>query len=180
MTGAGRAYAAAAAALVLALGAGCSSSPQPAAPRGAAPIQTGWQGCEHAGAFADPESDAAPPPSGGVPSGFAATSVVLCVAETGVDADGDVVVLRAVERTSTEVRPLLTYLAQPDESPSDDPCTADGWVMPPMVLVDDAGRFVYPEIPVDGCGKPLGWYDRDARPLVWNRLTYTDRVVRTR
>ena len=49
-----------------------------------------------------------------------------------------------------------------------------------LMLVDDAGRFVYPEIPVDGCGKPLGWYDRDARPLVWNRLTYTDRVVRTR
>ncbi|WP_157719875.1 hypothetical protein [Microlunatus sagamiharensis] len=106
--------------------------------------------------------------------------MVLCEAETGVDADGKVVVLRGVERTSTEVRPLLTYLAQPDERPSPDPCTLDGWVMPPMVLVDDAARFVYPTIPVDGCGKPLGWYDRDARPLVWDRLTYTDRVVRTR
>lgn len=182
MTRAGRVVAAGAAALVLALGGACSTSSEPAAPRDEAPIQTGWQGCEHAGAFADHDSgsDAAPPPSGGVPSGFAATSVVLCVAETGVGADGDVVVLRGVERTSTEVGPLLTYLAQPDERPSDDPCAADGWVMPLMVLVDDHARFVHPAIPVDGCGKPSGWYDRDARPLVWDRLTYTDRVVRTR
>lgn len=180
MTRAGRVRAAGAGALVLSLGAACSSSPLPSAPRDAAPIQTGWRGCDHAGAFADPETDAVSPPSGGVPSGFAATSVVLCVTETGVDAAGDVVVLRGVERTSIEVRPLLAYLAQPDERPSGDPCTADGWVIPPMVLVDDAARFVYPAIPVDACGKPLGWYDRDLRPLVWDQLAYTDRVVRTR
>ena len=47
-----------------------------------------------------------------------------------------------------------------------------------VVLLDADDRYVAPAIPVDGCGKPLGWGDRDRDRLAWLTLPYTDRVVR--
>ena len=111
-----------------------------------------------------------------MPSGFAPVTVVLCQEGGTPDAAGDPV--GGLERTSTEVGPLLTYLDQPSKRPSDGPCTADGWLAPWLFLLDADDRYVAPAIPVDGCGKPLGWGDRDRDRLAWLTLPYTDRVVR--
>ena len=51
----------------------------------------------------------------------------------------------------------------------------DGWTAPWLFLLDADGRYVAPRIPVDGCGKPLGWYRE--RGTAWGVLAYSDRVV---
>lgn len=173
MTRAGRAGATGVALLVLALVGACSTLALPAAPPTPAPVHPVWPGCAALGAFADP--GVGPVDVGGVPSGFSATTVVLCEESERQDARGDTIEV-GLERTSTGVGPLLTYLAQPSERPSDGACTADAWLAPWLFLVDGGGRYVAPAIPVDGCGKPLGWYeDRDR--LAWQTIAYTDRVV---
>lgn len=108
-----------------------------------------------------------------MPPGFAATRVVLCEDGERTDAAGDTVGVD-LERTSTEVEPLLTYLAQPDGRPTQQACSADGWVAPRLFLVDADGHYVVPRIPLDGCSKPLGWRDHPG----WTSLRYTDQVVR--
>jgi len=177
VTRAGRACAAAAVALVLAPATACSVLQGPAAPRTPAPVQAAWPGCEAVGAFVD---DRAPEltGAGAVPDGFTATRVVLCTTADREDAAGAEVSVE-LERSSADVGPLLTYLARPSERATDGPCTADGWLGPWMFLLDDAGRYVVPAIPVDRCGKPLGWSDREAEPFAWEKLAYTDRVLRT-
>jgi len=125
------------------------------------------------GAGAFDRQDGLPPAGGSVPVGFVAESVVLC---WDTDVPGD---RAGVERTSSDVAPLLNYLSRPSEEPSDGPCTADGWLPPWLFLLDDHGRYVVPEIPVDGCGKPFGW-DVEPTGLVWLTLPYDDRVVPAR
>jgi hypothetical protein len=142
--------------------------------RAPAPVQVSWPGCAAVGAFLDDRGQG-PSGVGGVPSGFAPVRVVLCQDGHDPDAAGDPAG-GGLERTSTEVGPLLTYLDQRSERPSEGPCTADGWLAPWLFLVDADDRYVAPAVPVDGCGKPLGWEDRDR--LAWLTLPYTDRVVR--
>ncbi|MGI3786309.1 MAG: hypothetical protein ACRYG2_36660 [Janthinobacterium lividum] len=176
MTRAGRTGAAGAALLVLALVGSCSTAAGPAAPRTPAPVGASWPGCTGVGAFDDPNGRGGPAGPGGVPDGFAARTVVLCEVGERTNARGDTVSVD-LERTSTQVGPLLTYLARPSEPPSAGACTADGWVAPWLFLLDAGGHYVAPAIPVDGCGKPLGWYDDRDRPA-WATPAYTDRVVR--
>ncbi len=171
MAGPGRVRTAAAVALVLALSSACSAL---AAPRTPAPVQASWPGCEALGAFVTDRGQQ-PSGQGGVPSGFTPDRVVLCEREVRTTAAGEVGV--ELERSATDVGPLLIYLARPSERSSNGPCTADGWLAPWLFLLDADGRYVAPEIPVDGCGKPFGWYD-DRDHLAWQRPAYTDRVVR--
>ena len=169
MSGRGRGGAAAAVLLVLALAPGCSPATLPPPPP--APVHDAWPGCAGVGAFDDRDGSTVAPSEGAVPDGFAPVSVVLCE-----DRSTDTV-RTGLERTSTEVAPLVAYLARPSEAPGDGPCTADGWVRPWLFLVDGSGRHVAPTIPVDACSKPLGW-DAERDPPAWATLPYTDRVVR--
>ena len=164
-------------ALVLALLGGCSATAQPVAPRPPASVQVAWPGCA---AVKDGRDDPYVERAGvgGVPEGFVATAAVLCEQSEREDATGSTVGVD-LERTANDVGPLLAYLAQPDERPTSGACTADGWAPPTLYLLDTGGGYVAPAIPVDGCGKPLGWEHRDAG-LAWETLPYTDRVVRTR
>lgn len=172
MRPAGRAGTAGAVLLVLALGGACTAF---APPRRPAPVQASWPGCAAVGAFVDDRGQG-PTGVGGVPAGFTPTTEVLCDQGERQTAAGDTVGVD-LERTSTEVGPLLTYLAQPSKRTSSGACTADGWLPPWLFLVDASGHYVAPQIPVDGCGKPLGWYvDRDR--LAWETSPYSDRVVR--
>ena len=181
MTGAGRAGTVGAVLLALALGA-CSAPaddpyvPPPLAPRTPAPVSSGWPGCQAVGAFTDPGGGVPPAPWGSVPNGFVPQRAVLCQTTTRDDPAGSSAGTRTVrlERTATDLAPLLTYLARPDEPPVDGACSADAWLPPWLFLVDAQGRYLRPAIPVDGCEKPLGWYeDRDRMP--WLTLAYTDR-----
>ena len=159
-----------------ALAAGCSSAAQPAAPRTPAPVGDTWPGCEAVGAFAEPHGGGGPQRLGGIPTGFGATRAVLCEAGQRTNAHGDTVAVD-LERTATEIGPLLTYLAQPDERPTNGACPAIAVLPPWLFLLDDAGRYVAPAIPRDECGLPIGWSDP---PSVWASLSYTDRVLRER
>jgi hypothetical protein len=135
MTRAGRAGTAGAVLLVSALVQACSAF---APTRTTAPVEASWPGCEAVGAFVADRRQG-PTGVGGVPPGFTPTSVVLCQEGERPSADGDTVSVD-LERTSTEVGPLLTYLAQPSERPSGGPCTADAWLPPWLFLVDASGR----------------------------------------
>jgi hypothetical protein len=168
----GRAGAVAAALLGTALlGPALAACSPDAAPRAPAPVTSGWPGCRTIGAFADPGGGVPPYPAGAVPAGFVPQRAVLCQTTTRDGTGGSRTV--DLERTATDIDPLLTYLDQPDEPPTDGACTADGWVEPWLFLLDSAGRFVRPAIPVDECGKPLGrGSDPDRTP--WLTLAYTD------
>ena len=169
MSRAGRARTLGVVLLVLALGQACTAPAPPPAP-----VEPSWPGCRAVGAFADGGSQG-PAGVGAVPPGFTPTRVVLCEQGVRQDAAGDPV-SGGLERTSTEVGPLLVYLAQPSKRPSGGACTADGWIRPWLYLLDAGGRYVAPAIPVDGCGKPLGW-NRDRERLAWTTPAYSDRVV---
>lgn len=172
MTTAGRVRSAGAGLLVLALAVACTTTAAPGAPRTPATVGPAWTGCEAVGAFRE-DGRTTPPTTGAVPPGFTPARVVLCEEGERTNAAGDTVSVD-LERTSTDVAPLLTYLAQPDGRPTQAVCTADGWIPPRLFLVDADGRYVAPTIPVDGCSKPLGWRDHAG----WTSLSYTDRVVR--
>ncbi|WP_204912270.1 hypothetical protein [Microlunatus spumicola] len=137
-------------------------------------MRDAWPGCVAAGAFVG--DDFSGPPGavvGSVPEGFVARSAVLCSREERPDAqDGQV--LTELERTSTAVGPLLTYLARPSEEPTDDPCPAIGIGRPWLFLLDASGRYLVPAIPTDACGLPLGWSDERQ---AWETVPYADRVL---
>lgn len=174
MPGAGRGRAAAAALVVLALSPACSAVAGPSAPRTPAPVQQGWPGCVAVGAFEEDARGEGPHGVGGVPEGFAPTTAVICTGSERTDAAGNTVGV-GLERTATDVGPLLTYLAQPDERAGEGACPAIGFLPPWLFLLDGDGRYVAPVIPRDACGLPIGW---SGRPVPWESLRYRDRVVR--
>ena len=175
MSRAGRARATSVALLVLALVGACSTATGPAAPRTPAPVQASWPGCEAVGAFTDDRDRGQGPTGvGTVPSGFTPTRAVLCEESSRTDAAGDPVPVD-LERTATRIDPLLSYLARPDEPPTDGACPAIGFLPPWLYLLDGSDRYVAPAIPRDGCGLPVDWRGSDA---AWRTLAYTDRVVR--
>ena len=62
--------------------------------------------------------------------------------------------LIAAEERATDIAALLAALRLPDEKPTDGACTADMVITPWLALVDEAGRWIRPGVPVDACGKP--------------------------
>lgn len=113
------------------------------------------------------------PGRGGVPTGFAPATVVLCQTGERQNDRGDTVNVE-LERTSNDAAPLLSYLATPDEPPTDGPCPAIAFEPPWLFLLDASGRYVAPQVPLDACGLPAGW---SGEHLAWETLPYTDRVV---
>lgn len=173
MTGVGRGRAAAAAALALALAGGCSGlATLPPGPP--APVRDAWPGCVAVGAFVG-DNFTGPPRSevGAVPATFVAQRAVLCDTDVRPDEQGGSVSTDR-ERTSTQIGPLLTYLARPSEKPTDGPCLTIAIGRPWLFLLDGTGRHVAPVIPTDACGLPLDWQHD---PSAWEAVPYADRVV---
>ena len=173
MTRRGRAGAAAVAALLAPVMTGCAI-PSAAAPPPPASVGASWPGCWRVGAFPDPYAGDGPPDVGGVPEGFVPRLAVLCERGERPDVRGDTVSV-ALERTATDIGPLLTYLARPSERPTDGACPAIAVLPPWLFLLDETGRYMSPALPRDACGLPLGWQSPES---AWSALPYTDRVVR--
>jgi hypothetical protein len=137
-------------------------------------VRDAWPGCVAVGAFAGdgfsgpPEADV-----GSVPEGFSARSAVLCTRGQRPDARGRVV-RTDLERTSTAIGPLLTYLVRPSEEPTDGACPAIGIGRPWLFLLDASGRYLAPAVPTDACGLPLGWQGEQP---AWETVPYAERVL---
>lgn len=146
-----------------------------------ATIHPAWPGCDPLGAFQEPQPTN-PFETGAVPAAFEPAAVVLCVVQDRGGAGGTDEQIVDVERRATEITSLLTYLARPSQRSTDPDlsCPAMAWLRPWLFLVDADGRWVTPQLPTDACGFPVGLFDGENRPLPYDSLPYTDRVIRTR
>lgn len=160
--------------------AGCSRL-EDAPPASPATIHPAWPGCDPLGAFQEPQPTN-PFETGAIPADFAPAAVVLCVIQDRSAADGADEQIVEVERRATAIAPLVTYLALPSRRSTDPDlsCPAMAWRRPWLFLIDADGRWVTPQLPTDACGFPVGLVDGDNRPLPYDSLPYTDRVIRTR
>lgn len=195
ITGPARGYAALAVSGVLALvaagcagqvnGTGPAASAEPALdplPSQASQIQPRWRSCagEPSMQPLDEGTDAAPLLH--FDGTFRPVAAVLCREDTQRRPDGGIDAI-AVEDRADDVAALLTALRLPDVPPpsappasdgSPDPdliCTADGYLPPRLVLLDDQGRWLRPRIPRDSCGKPLAEATAALDALRWTRVT---------
>lgn len=112
---------------------------------------------------------------------FRPVAAVLCREDTQRRPDGGTDAV-AVEDRADDVAALLAALRLPDAPPPSPeplpgdespgmPCTADAYVPPRLVLLDDQGRWVRPGIPRDACGKPLAEAAAAMDRLSWTRVS---------
>ena len=107
---------------------------------------------------ADPMSTPDPlhpdaPEAGRVPVDFRPTMAVRCDLMASIDdAEGRWSGVTAVTLAG-DLTPLLAALAEPDDGHWLGPCTADMELVPPLWLVDAAGRAINAHYPRNGCGK---------------------------
>jgi hypothetical protein len=140
---------------------GCGGAPGGDAPQVAAgrivagydclaPNLIDWVLPPHTNSTPDPEHPYAPK-AGRVPDGFTPTTAVRCDVTAGTgDAQGFSV---TAVTFAGDLAPLLAALAEPDDDDSNVACTADLELVPPLWLVDAAGKAINPHYPVDACGK---------------------------
>ena len=99
----------------------------------------------------DPEHPYAPK-AGRVPEGFTPTTAVRCDVVADID-DGQEFSVTAVT-FSGDLAPLLAALAEPDDDDdSTVACTENLELVPPLWLVDAAGRAIHAYYPEDACHK---------------------------
>jgi hypothetical protein len=119
---------------------------------------------------ADVEDSSAPGiVSGRRPTGFPATHVIRCSTETDDRGSGTVTVTVVVDEGPLSGA-FEEALALPDQvfvRPDGAACTADGLVLPLLLITDGGARAYRPHLPVDACGKPRPAVARalDALPL---------------
>jgi len=91
-----------------------------------------------------------------LPSGFRAAAVVRCVTADRTNRDGSQDMVLDERRTSAPaaVARLVLALGLPDSPPSQLPCAAALLVLPPMAVLDPAGRWISPALPAGPCGGP--------------------------
>lgn len=100
----------------------------------------------------DPQHPDAPE-AGRIPAGFTPTTAVRCDLMASIDdAEGRWSGVSAVTFAG-DLTPLLAALAEPDDGHWLGPCTADMELVPPLWLVDAAGRAINAHYPRNGCGK---------------------------
>ncbi|TDK23941.1 hypothetical protein E2F48_14190 [Arthrobacter crusticola] len=93
------------------------------------------------------------PDPGRVPTGFIPTTAVRCDQMASVeDAEGQWSAVTAVTLTG-DLTPLLAALGELDDGIGPGPCTADIELVPPLWLVDAAGRAIHAHYPRDRCAK---------------------------
>jgi hypothetical protein len=115
-----------------------------------APNLIDWALPREARSTADPEHPYAPK-AGRVPDGFTPTAAVRCDVSTDMG-DGQGFSVTAVTFAG-DLAPLLGALAEPDDDDSTVACTADLEQVPPLWLVDAAGRAINAHYPENACGK---------------------------
>lgn len=149
-----------------------------------AKLQPAWPGCGQL-AFTDDVTASSnhltPVADGGaIPEDFVPQLAVLCAVQDRTNEAGDVVGTVGMERGSTELSPLLTYLSLPSRRalrPDNVSCPAIAIAHPWLVLVDALGRWMAPKIPVDPCGFPLDVFADGG--TAYDNLPYIDTVVAT-
>ncbi|MBX0301116.1 hypothetical protein K2F54_14165 [Cryobacterium sp. 1639] len=89
------------------------------------------------------------PRAGRVPEGFTPTTAVRCdvLADLG---DGQGFSVTAVTFAG-DLAPLLAALAEPDDDDSNVACMENLELVPPLWLVDEAGRAIHAHYPRDAC-----------------------------
>jgi len=115
-----------------------------------APNLISWALPPHTNSTPDPDHPYAPKP-GRVPHDFTPAMAVRCDVMTDL---GDAPGLRVTAVTfAGDLAPLLAALAEPDDDDSNVACTADLELVPPLWLVDAAGRAINAHYPVNACKK---------------------------
>jgi hypothetical protein len=151
------------------------SSAEPAPAPSAVPgIHVRWRSCAGEPSLQplSDGSDATPlPPSTGA---FRPVAAVMCREDTRRRPDGGTDAT-AVEDRADDVAAMLAALRLPGAPPSAGTsdgliCTADGYLPPRLVLLDERGRWLRPAIPRDACDKPLAEVTTALDALRWTRV----------
>jgi hypothetical protein len=148
--------------LVLILLSGCAGSdvggPAPPEPTGTPEVHEAWSSCAAAGAPGDGghSNEATLLPRLG--TDFAAAAVVVCrrMPEKRADGGTDLVDIEGRATDKAGVAAVVDAVRLPNGPgiPKGAACTSELPFVPWFVLVDAAGRWVRPGVPVDGCHKP--------------------------
>jgi hypothetical protein len=158
--------------------AGCAAAGSPPSlPSGTAEARGLWTSCADIASAPDGPAGAGDPSSpdgsAGLPrlgEAFTAVAAVTCL--TGpADVAGGGTDLVATEQRAEQVDALVTALRLPDEPHTADFCTADGIVLPWLVLLDAQERWVRPGIPMDECGKPRTEVRTALDAVVWHTVS---------
>lgn len=127
------------------------------------------------GGYADPEPVyAAPqPPGQAAVRNFDAVAVVRCQwTSRRYPGDGEWALL--VRQVGTRGLPgLIKALTQPSQRQTNGPCAAIAYVLPPLYLVDAAGKYLHPAPPTDGCGAPLPGFAHAIAAMTWRTVSTT-------
>ncbi|WP_157109219.1 hypothetical protein [Cryobacterium arcticum] len=115
-----------------------------------APNLIDWALPRHSRSTPDPEHPYAPK-AGRVPEGFSPATAVRCDVTADIG-DGQGFSVTAVTFAG-DLAPLLAALAEPDDEDSNVACTENLELVPPLWLVDAAGRAINAHYPVDACHK---------------------------
>jgi hypothetical protein len=142
-------------ALVLTVLAACgrsqSLSPQDAG-QGTPDVRAGWTSC----ATEVPEPNLGASADGltlpRLGTDFVATAAIVCATQPERRPDGGEDLLQ-VESRADDVTALIAALRLPDQADTQRACTMELPVVPWLVLLDAAGRWVRPGLPKDECGK---------------------------
>ncbi|WP_092542520.1 hypothetical protein [Actinoplanes derwentensis] len=81
--------------------------------------------------------------------GFQPVAAIIC--GRGPDGGYDWV---AEEARAEDLTAMLAALRLPDEAPTAEACTLELPAVPRLFLLDSAGRWIRPGIPIDACAKP--------------------------
>jgi hypothetical protein len=138
---------------------GPSSGAVPGPQRGgpAAPVvHDRWESCDEAapvpadGGFGVSQEALTLPLLGG---DFGPVAAVVCRAGPRERPGGGTEIV-AEEVRAADLTALLPALRLPDEAATAEACTQELPAVPWLALLDGAGRWIRPGIPVDACGKP--------------------------
>lgn len=169
--------------VLLATCSGCSAAVSPptidAPPPPPAPVRQTWPGCLALGAFDDVAGDKAPDGAGSIPDDFAPTAAIVCELTEPDDPDAGSV-WTARERRADTIGDLVEYRNLPSRiSTVPDQLVCPAMAVSPswLFLTDADGRWIYPQLPTDPCGFPLGLFDDTPQP--YDRIRFTDTVICT-
>lgn len=92
---------------------------------------------------------------GGIPTDFETVAVVRCRDETRLIPGEGSWTVRITERADILAPELVDMLRRPsDPAPANGMCTAIGYVVPYVLLVNAEGKALLPALPTEPCGKP--------------------------
>jgi hypothetical protein len=97
---------------------------------------------------------ALPTEESSIPEDFTTAWVLRCRSEIRELPDKGKWTVLITERADTPAAELVAELRKPSDPRTNNPCTLELVIAPPVLLVDRSGKAIRPVVPTDGCGKP--------------------------